>query len=130
MLEEVSGKQIFGNEQPTELEVSLAEFDKAVEQRKALMRLLDNEDFKAIVVEGYLEDDYHRLSDLLKNTSVNKRVVEDRQIIVDKIVAKGYLDNWLESLVKTTAGIDNPETRVELVKQLEAMEAEQEALDE
>jgi len=128
MLKEISGKEIFGEEQPSEIEVSLAEFDKAVEQRKALVRLVENKDFISIIVDGYLEEDYHRLSDLLKNTSVNSRVVADRQIIVDKIVAKGYLDNWIEGLLKTTSGIDNPETRVELVNQLAEIEKEREEL--
>ena len=130
MLKEVSGKEVLSDEQPQTLEVTLAEFDRAVEQRKSLVRLMANEDFQAIVVHGYLEEDYHRLSDLLKNTSINSRVVADRQIIVDKIVAKGYLDNWLESLLKSTAGIDNPETRVELLNQLEELEAEKAMMEE
>ena len=130
MLKEVSGEEVFGKEQPNELEVSLAEFDKMVKQKKLLDELLASEAFQVIIVEGYLEDDYERLTGLLKNTSVNSKVVQERQIIVDKIVSKGYLENWLETLVKNTNGIDNPEHRIQLLKQLAEVEAEQEELNE
>ena len=130
MLKEVSGEEIFGKEQPSEIEVSLAEFDKMVKQKKLLDELLASEAFQVIIVEGYLEDDYERLTGLLKNTSVNQRVVQERQIIVDKIVSKGYLENWLETLVKNTNGIDDPEHRTQLLKQLAEVEAEQETLNE
>ena len=126
MLQEVNTDQVLESEQPTELEVSLAEFDKIVEQKKALDRLMVNTDFQTIIVNGYLEEDFDRLSNLLKNPGVNGKVVEDRTIIVDKIVAKGLLENWLKSLIDTTEGIDNPEMRVELVKQHEQLLAEQE----
>jgi hypothetical protein len=125
MLEEVESSQIFKSEEPTEIEVTLAEFDKMVEQKKALDRLLVNPDFQAIIVKGYLEDDYNRLADLLKNTVVNRKVVEDRAIIVDKMVSKGYLENWIATLQKTTEGIDNPEQRAALVKELENLEGDE-----
>lgn len=121
MLEEVNNSQIFEGEEPTEIEVTLAQFDAMVEQKKALDRLLINPDFQAIVVTGYLEEDYTRLADLLKNPSINKKVVEDRAVIVDKIVAKGYLENFIATLQKTTEGIDDPEQRVQLVKELDAL---------
>ena len=56
-------------------------------------------------------------------------MVGDRTIIVDKIVAKGLLENWLKVLVDSTEGIDNPEMRIELVKQQEQLAAEQAELD-
>ncbi len=121
MLEEVNSSQIFEGEEPTEIEVTLAQFDAMVEQKKALDRLLINPDFHAVIVTGYLEEDYNRLSDLLKNPTINKKIVEDRAVIVDKIVAKGYLENYIATLQKTTEGIDNPENRVLLVKELDAM---------
>ena len=129
MLKEVNADQILQSEQPTELEVSLAEFDKIVEQKKALDRLLVNEDFQTIIVSGYLEEDFDRLSNLLKNPSVNGKVVESRTIIVDKIVAKGLLENWLKSLVDTTQGLDNPEMRAELVREGQKLQEEAEALE-
>jgi len=128
MLKEVEADQVLQSEQPTELEISLAEFDKIVEQKKALDRLLVNPDFQLIIVNGYLEEDFDRLSELLKNSVVNAQVVKERATIVDKIVAKGLLENWLKTLQDRTEGIDNPEMRRELVKQLEDLEAEKEAL--
>ncbi len=122
MLKEVDADQVFAPEQPTELEVTMEQFDKMVEQKKALDRLLVNPDFQSIIVEGYLEADHDRLAGLLKNPSVNGKIVADRAIIVDKIVAKGLLENWLETLKNTTEGIDNPEQRIELLKQLEAVD--------
>ena len=122
MLEEVNSSQIFEGEEPTEIEVTLAQFDTMVEQKKALDRLLVNPDFQRVIVTGYLEEDYTRLADLLKNPSVNKKIVEDRAVIVDKIVAKGYLENFIATLQRTTEGIDNPEQRALLVKELSALE--------
>ena len=123
MLQEVNSDQVLQSEEPSALEVSLAEFDKIVEQKKALDRLMVNPDFQTIIVSGYLEEDFDRLSNLLKNPGVNSKVVDSRTIIVDKIVAKGLLENWLESLVQTTEGIDNPEIRVQLIKEQEELEA-------
>ncbi len=122
-MQEVNSDQVLANEEPSALEVSLAEFDKIVEQKKALDRLMVNPDFQTIIVSGYLEEDFDRLSNLLKNPGVNSKVVDSRTIIVDKIVAKGLLENWLESLVQTTEGIDNPEIRVQLIKEQEELEA-------
>ena len=130
MLEEVNNSQIFKGEEPTEIEVTLAQFDAMVEQKKALDRLLTNPDFQSVIVTGYLEDDYTRLADLLKNPSVNKKIVEDRAVIVDKIVAKGYLENYIATLQKTTEGLDNPEQRVLLVKELDAMAEAETASEE
>lgn len=124
MLEEVNSSQILEDEQPNVMEVTLADFDRMVKQKHDLDKLLAMPEFQSIIVEGYLEEDFTRLSELLKNVKVNSKLVEDRAIIVDKIVAKGYLENFIKMLVINTEGIDNPEVRAALVKELEAGEEE------
>jgi len=126
MLEEVNSSQIFTDEQPRTLEVTLAEFDELVEDKRALDRLLENEDFKRIILDKYIEEDGARLGELLM--SRNQQVVKDRDIIVNKIVGKGYLKDFLKDMVNVLNGIDNPEQRVELIRQyreLEEAEAEE-----
>lgn len=118
-MQEVSASQAFTDEQPS-MEVSLQEFDELVEKYKAYKRLVANEDFKRIIVEEYLTEDFNRLSGLLKVVN-NKNVVAARDKIVEKIVAKGHLENYLNEIEQGLHGIDNPEQRVALVKELEAM---------
>jgi len=120
MLEEVSAEQIFGKEQPNnELEVTLKEFDDMVDDYKAIKELVASANFQRVIVKGYLEEDYDRLTDLLKNSGMNTQVSRERPIIVDKITAKGALENWLETTLKMGEGIDNPEQRVQLIKATE-----------
>ena len=66
-----------------------------------------------------------KLGELLK--SKNQQVVKDRDTIVAKIVAIGYMEQFISSLRTNLTGIDNPEQRVELLRQIEAYEAEGES---
>lgn len=125
-MEEVNSSQILHPEQPDIVEVTLAEFDEMVRQKKLLDELIESEAFQEIIMKGYIADDTERLAGLLKNETQNVKVKQDRDIIVEKIYAKGYLENWLQAMVNRTAGIDNPEQRTQLVKELEQMREEEE----
>ncbi len=129
MLEEVNGSQIFTDEQPQEmtLELTLAEFDEMVDKKRALDRLFENEDFKLIILDTYIKEDGARLGELLM--SRNQSVVKDRDIIVSKIIGKGYLKDFLKDMSNVLNGIDNPEQRLELIKQFKEMEEEKERLE-
>lgn len=122
MLQEVNSDQVLDNEQPQGIEVTLKEFDEMVEYKEALDRLLSNPDFKLIIENDYLKDDAERLLGLLMSN--NRQVIQDRDIINQKIYGKGYLKQWLASQAQALDGIDNPEQRAELVRQLAELEQE------
>ena len=126
-MQEKSASQVFTDEQPT-LEVTLAEFDAMVLKKQRFDRLMENEDFVALIKEDYLEEDFNRNVGLLK-VYKNKNVVAARPKIIERIFAKTHLEEWLEQIRVTLDGIDNPEQRIELVNQLEAQLAAQEAED-
>ena len=120
MLQEVNS-QILTDEQPEQImEVTLQEFDELVLDKQALDRLLDNSDFERIVINKYFMLEFERLSGLLK--SKNPAVVKDRETIVAKIVAIGYMEQFIKSLGINLTGIDNPEQRLELLRQIEEFE--------
>jgi hypothetical protein len=120
-MQEVDASEVL--EQPKTLMISsLAEFDSMVEDRLALTRLWNNPDFQRIIVKRYLNDDFTRLSELLK--SRNRKVVQDRDLILAKIVSKGHLEHWLEDMDTTLFGIEDPAQRLELIRQLEEAEVE------
>ena len=117
MLEEVDSTQIFADEQPNDaMEVTLQEFDDLVRDKKLLDELLASEAFNNIVVGKYFVLEHERLSGLLKSS--NAAVVKDRDIIVAKIVAIGYMEQFITSLATNLKGIDNPEQRIELLNQI------------
>ena len=123
MLEEVNS-QILTDEKPEQImEVTLREFDELVEDKKALDRMLANPDFNRIVVNKYFMLEFERLSGLLKSN--NSAVVKDREVIVAKIVAIGYMEQFIQSLATNLTGLDNPEQRIELLSQIAAYEAEE-----
>ncbi len=123
-MQEVNADQVLAPEQPMEIEVSLSEFDELVEDKKALDRLVNGDDYKRIIGKLFLENDKMRLVGLLG--SQNIAAVRDEATIVAKIKAKAYLEQFMEATATALIGIDNPEQRIELVKQLDAINAEEE----
>ena len=117
MLQEVNTDQALTNEEPIEIEVTLAEFDERVKYAAAMERLVKSEDFTTVVVKGYLVENRDRLVGLL--CSNNRSAVQDKEIIVGKIQATGYLEQWIEREMSVNAGMLDPAMREELVKQLE-----------
>lgn len=132
-MQEQSASQVFTDEQPM-LELELEQFDSMVLKKQAFDRLMLNPDFKLIILDDYLEEDFMRNAGLLKVMN-NKGVVAAKDRIVEKIYAKGHLETWMKEIETTLKGIDNPEQRIEFVRQLEAIaqqqadEAELEASD-
>jgi len=116
-MEEVNQSQIFTEEQPERtIEVTLEEFDAIVVKKKALDRLLNNPDYQLIVEDDYLHEDFLRLSGFLK--SGNIQAFKDRDLIVEKIAAKGYFEKHMREMYTSLSGIDNPEQRLELIREM------------
>ena len=128
-MEEVDSSQIFADEQPDNvMEVTLQEFDDLVKSKKLLDELLASAAFNDIIVGKYFTLEHERLSGLLK--SDNSAVVKDRDVIVAKIVAIGYMEQFIKSLSVNMQGIDNPEQRIELIRQMEEYEVNEGGSDE
>lgn len=117
MLEEVQSDQALAQEQPIEIEVTLAEFDERVELKKSIDRLLENPDYQKVIGKFFLVDDRDRLVGLL--CSRNVAAIKEKDIIVNKIQAKGYLEQWIESTCQALNGIDDPRNREALLQALE-----------
>ncbi len=117
MLQEVDSTQILGNEEPEMIEVTLNEFDELVLDKKALDRLIENPDFNRIIVDKYLALESDRLSGLIKST--NTAAIRERPIVVEKLAGIGYFEAFLKQLGIGLIGIDNPEQRIELLRQIE-----------
>lgn len=117
MLEEVQSDQALAQEQPIEIEVTLAEFDERVELKKSFDRLLENPDYQLVIGKFFLVDDRDRLVGLL--CSRNVAAIKEKDIIVNKIQAKGYLEQWIESTCQSLYGIDDPRNREALLQALE-----------
>lgn len=118
-MQEVNSDQVLAPEQPIEIEVSLSEFDELVEDKKAIDRLVNSDDYKRIIGKLFLENDKMRLVGLLGVQ--NQAAVRDEATIVAKIKAKAYLEQFMVDTATALYGIDNPEQRIELVKQLETL---------
>jgi len=115
-MQEVS-PQILANEQPEMIEVTLKEFDELVLDKKALDRLIENPDFNRIIVGKYFVLEFERLAGLLKSS--NKSVQKDKDIIVEKIAGIGHIESFMKQLGNSLTGLDNPEQRVELLRQID-----------
>jgi organic radical activating enzyme len=62
-------------EQLKEIDDRIAELEKDIELGKALERLHENEDFKKVILEGYLEDEAERLFELMTTPMKFKREI-------------------------------------------------------
>lgn len=120
MLEEVQSDQVLDNEQPQAIEVTLEEFDKLVEFKKALDKLTSSDEYKLVIEQSFIKEDSERLLGLLMSN--NRQVIKDRDIINQKIYGKGYFKQWITEQSVSLEGIDNPANRAELVKQLAELE--------
>ncbi len=122
-LQEVDASQVLDNEQP-EMEVTLQEFDELVKKYEAYLRLINNPDFIYIINEGYLGEELVRNQDLLTVTD-NRAIVANRDRVLEKIYAAGQFKRWIREIGQELHGINNPEQRIALLKQIEALESEQ-----
>ncbi len=122
MLQEVDSTQILGNEQPQMIEVTLQEFDELVLDKQAMDRLVKDPDFNRIIVGKYFVLESDRLSGLIKST--NTAAIRERPVIVEKLAGIGYLEAFLKQLRTSLTGIDNPEQRLELLRQIDEFNKE------
>jgi hypothetical protein len=93
-----------GNEEESPIELTLEQYEEAkahygtiIERADAARRLADNDDFKALVMSGYLTDEPQRLAELIASGRLNEKVREDcsRQLVSIGDF-RGYMKNIIE----------------------------------
>jgi hypothetical protein len=78
-----------------QIEVSIEQAKEIVEDRDALLRLMDNKDFKRILQEKYMKEEAVRLV-LLKGASLTP----EQQVQVDKMInGIAALDGFLRTIM-------------------------------
>jgi hypothetical protein len=81
----------------TELQEELKVQEGIVATKDAVERLLNNADFKKIILEGYIKDEMHRHMTL---AICDKLSVEDRELNNSLAKSAAALSNYLETLVQ------------------------------
>lgn len=79
-----------------EIEISVEQAQKAVNVKEAIHRLLDNSDFKLVIMEGYLEEEPVRLTKLLGDPSI-RNSPKQLDAVTAELTAIGLFDNHLRS---------------------------------
>lgn len=80
-----------------EIEVTVESFRAAVERKNQLYKLLQDENFKGLVLEGYIKEESVRLTKTLGDASIR---ANDRAFnsTVDELKAIGLFDNHLRTI--------------------------------
>lgn len=84
------------NDMTTEIELSLAQANQAIAIEAALRRLNDNEDFKQVVLQGYLHDEAVRLVHLKSAPSL--ATTQAQADIIREIDGIGSLIGYFQKL--------------------------------
>lgn len=93
-----------GEETESEIELTLEQYEEAKEhystitdRADAARRLADNEDFKNLIMTGYLTDEPQRLAELIASGRLNEKTVSDcsRQLVSIGDF-RGYMKNIIE----------------------------------
>jgi len=93
-----------GEEAPNEIELTLEQYEEAKEhyltitdRADAARRLADNDDFKNLIMTGYLTDEPQRLAELIASGRLNEKTVTDcsRQLVSIGDF-RGYMKNIIE----------------------------------
>ena len=93
-----------GEEANDEIELTLEQYEEAKEhyssitnRADAARRLADNDDFKNLVMTGYLTDEPQRLAELIASGRLNEKTVTDcsRQLVSIGDF-RGYMKNIIE----------------------------------
>ena len=93
-----------GEEASDEIELTLEQYEEAKEhyssitnRADAARRLADNDDFKNLVMTGYLTDEPQRLAELIASGRLNEKTVTDcsRQLVSIGDF-RGYMKNIIE----------------------------------
>jgi hypothetical protein len=102
-----------------QLEASIQESKEFVELSKALERLESNRDFKAVVLDGYLEQEAIRLVHLKANPQMQS--AERQAVVLAQIDAIGNLVQYFNTVYQKASMA---------AKAIESAQAEIEALNE
>ena len=106
------------NEQIEQIELSITAAKEKVAKMEALLRLIDNKDFKDIIDDGYFRDEAARVVILKADPEMQEAKYQDQ---LDKsIVAIGQLRQYFRSIMQMGRMAersirDDEETRQELL---------------
>lgn len=81
----------------TELQEELKVQEGLVASKDAVERLLNNGDFKKIILDGYIKDEMHRHMSL---AICDKISVEDRELNNNLAKSAAALSNYLETIIQ------------------------------
>ena len=90
----------------------IAEQQKAIDDGKALERLLNNKDFKAIILDGYIEAEAKKLFSILTDPTGASPYTQEEILLKLEVIShfKSYIgtDDYLGTVrIKATAAPDN-----------------------
>lgn len=122
-----------GQEQESPIELTLEQYEEAkehlgniIECAKAARRLAENDDFKLLVLDGYLSNEPHRLAELIASGRLNEKTIGDcsRQL-VSIADFRNYMKNITSQGTMAEDEIKDLETaRDETIKEEEAAAGE------
>ena len=81
-----------------QVELTIKQAKEAVDLKDSVLKLQKNKDFKAVINEGYFENQASRLVLLKADPSMQSD--RDQKEIDNNIIAIGYLRQYLSSLVQ------------------------------
>lgn len=87
------------------------EYD-AVNRMQSISRLLKNKDFKSIILEGFLKDDFIYLGLNFANTPKEKR-----DFLAEQLLARGIFKQYLDGII--SEGISANETIAQYSQEVE-----------
>jgi len=93
-----------GEENESPIELTLEQYEEAkehystiIERADAARRLADNEDFKSLVMDGYLTDEPQRLAELVSSGRLNEKVRDD---CYRQLVSIGDFRNYMKNIIE------------------------------
>jgi len=93
-----------GEENESPIELTLEQYEEAkehystiIERADAARRLADNEDFKSLVMDGYLTDEPQRLAELVSSGRLNEKVRDDCS---RQLVSIGDFRNYMKNIIE------------------------------
>lgn len=116
-----------GEEEPETIELSLEQFEEAKEhfadiiaKGEAARRLGHNDDFKLLVLTGYLDEEPSRMADLMASGKANDKVFDDCS---DAIKAVGKFRMYMKNIITQSEMAEQELESLEKARDLAIKEA-------
>jgi F0F1-type ATP synthase delta subunit len=106
-----------------EAEAQIEQIKAVIEQRDRMVRLLDNADFRTLVLEGFCRDECARYTKVSVDPSMG---ADDRADALAIAQSAGYFQRWINAFLQMTnqAANDLPKLK-ELIEELRALPEEE-----